>query len=59
MAISLNDLTELKRISTNTYAEDKACINRVIKGIADFEMVIRALKAENAALRAELTAKTA
>ena len=37
MSISKNDLQELKRIATNTYSNDKAFINRVIKGIGILE----------------------
>lgn len=54
MSISVQDLTELKRISTNAYADDKACINRLIKGISDFKNEIRLLKIENENLKKEL-----
>jgi phage host-nuclease inhibitor protein Gam len=57
MAISQNDMTELKRISTNTYDSDKACINRVIRGIGDYEREIRSLKMENDRLTKELAGK--
>lgn len=46
MAISQTDMTELKRIATNTYDADKACMNRVIRGIGDLEKEIRNLKLE-------------
>lgn len=42
--ISNNDLDELRRMATNFYNEDKARINRILKGIAD-------LTKENAELK--------
>jgi hypothetical protein len=57
MPIQLNDLNELKRMSTNAYNDDKAMVNRIIKGIADYENVIRSLKAENELLRKQLGEK--
>lgn len=57
MAISAQDMTELKRISTNFYDGDKACINRIIMGIAAFERSIRNLKVENESLKQQLAAK--
>lgn len=56
MAISQVDLTELKRISTNTYDADKACMNRVIRGISEYDRQVRSLKAEVEALKLQLAA---
>ena len=52
--ITLADLTELRRIATNTYDADKACMNRVIRAIGDMEKTIRSLKLENAELKKQL-----
>lgn len=41
------DISELRRMATNLYDDEKALVNRVIKGIAD-------LTAENSKLKAEL-----
>jgi len=56
MAISQSDMTELKRISTNTYDEDKACINRIIRGITDLGNEVRMLKQERDELKKQLAA---
>lgn len=45
--VNNRDLSELKRMVTNFYDDDKALINRVIKGITE-------LSNENARLKAEL-----
>jgi hypothetical protein len=57
MAVSKNDIQELKRIATNTYDADKAFMNRVIKGIGTMENEMQRLKTENSELRAKLAAK--
>ncbi len=49
--INNNDLNELKRIATNLYDDDKARINRIIKGINDMNAEIQKLKAENEKLK--------
>ena len=41
------DLTELKRMATNLYDNDKSCVLRIIRGIGSLE-------AENNRLRHEL-----
>ena len=51
MSISKNDLQELRRIATNTYNDDKAFINRVIKGIGILESENQRLKNEIEELR--------
>jgi hypothetical protein len=51
MAISQTDMIELKRIATNTYDGDKACIHRIIMGISNYEKEIRNLKVENEQLK--------
>ena len=52
--INQADMNELKRISTNTYNADKACINRIIQGITSLNNQVRVLKAENTKLLADL-----
>lgn len=52
--ITLADLTELRRIATNAYDGDKACMNRIIRAIGDMERTIRSLKLENAELKKQL-----
>jgi hypothetical protein len=52
--ISQADLTELKRISTNTYDADKACMNRIIRGLGEYDRIVRTLTAANEALTKEL-----
>lgn len=49
-----NDMNELRRISTNTYDNDKACMNRIIQGISAMANEISQLKSENAKLKVEL-----
>ena len=56
MAISRNDLEELRRIATNTYDRDKAFIQRVMNGIAKIEAENSTLKTQNEKLKAELAA---
>lgn len=58
MTINKADMTELKRISTNAYDGDKACINRIIKGITDMDNEIRALKLERDELKKRVAAAT-
>lgn len=55
MAITQPDMVELKRIATNTYDADKAWMNRIIRGISEYEKEIRALKIENEQLKQQLT----
>jgi len=45
--VSNNDLNELRRMFTNSYDDDKALINRVLRGINE-------LTAENLKMKAEL-----
>lgn len=52
-----NDLNELRRMVTNLYDEEKACIVRVIRGIAELSNENLKLKAELAKLKAEATDK--
>ncbi len=49
--VSNNDLSELRRLSTNTYDEEKALMNRVIRGINDLTNENLKLKAEVKILR--------
>jgi hypothetical protein len=51
--VSKADMMELRRISTNTYDDDKACMNRIIQGIERLNNTIRMLKLENDRLKAE------
>lgn len=55
--ISTNDMNELRRMVTNLYDDEKACISRVIRGIADLSNENLKLKAELQKLRAELAQK--
>jgi hypothetical protein len=57
MAVSRDDLQELRRIATNTYDADKAFMNRVIKGIGAMESELQKLKNEIAELHTRLAAK--
>lgn len=57
MAVSKEDLQELRRIATNTYDGDKAFMNRVIKGIGALESENQRLKSEIAELQSKLAAK--
>ena len=57
MAVSREDLQELRRIATNTYDADKAFMNRVIKGIGAMDSEIQKLKNEIAELHTRLAAK--
>ncbi len=52
--ISNTDLNELRRMVTNLYDEDKACIARVIRGITDLMSENHKLKTEVKKLQAEL-----
>lgn len=52
MYISQDDLSELKRISANTYEQDKSeQIQRIIRGINKLESLVASLKAENDRLK--------
>jgi len=62
MTVNAKDMEELRRISTNSYDADKACMNRVLRGIAALDRQIfmltkenKRLQEENQALRAKLT----
>ena len=44
-----NDKDELRRMVTNLYEQDKACIIRVLRGIAALEQDVSRLKHELAA----------
>lgn len=55
--VSKADMMELKRISTNTYDDDKACMNRIIQGIERLNNTIRLLKLENDGLKIRLAEK--
>lgn len=57
MAVSKNDLQELRRIATNTYDADKAFMHRVIKGIGDMDSEIQKLKSQVTELEQKLAAK--
>lgn len=57
MAVSRDDLQELRRIATNTYDADKAFMNRVIKGIGAMESEMQRLKAEISELHSKLSAR--
>lgn len=59
MAVSTVDMSELKRISTNTYDDDKACINRIIRGIGLLNTEVRLLKLDKERLEKELAATQA
>lgn len=59
MSISQNDMNELKRIATNTYDGDKACMHRIIRGIDALNTQLRTLRAENDRLNSELKAAKA
>jgi hypothetical protein len=56
MAISKNDLEELKRIATNTYDRDKAFMQRVLSGIAKMEAENAVLRNKNEELKKQLAA---
>lgn len=51
MPVSKTDIQDMKRMAINAHPEDKACIDRVLKGIALYENQIRDLKAEIEALK--------
>jgi hypothetical protein len=57
MAIGPNDLTELKRLITNTSDAARACLQRIVKGISDYDREVRSLKLENEELKKKLAAK--
>ena len=59
MPISKDDIQELKRIATNTYAEEKAFMNRVIKGIGESESENLRLKNEIVTLKMQIKKLTA
>lgn len=51
--ISNNDLDELRRMATNLYDNEKARINRILKGIADLVNENSKLKNEIQKLKTE------
>ena len=53
--VSANDMNELKRMVTNFYDLDKACVARVLRGIAELKKEVTRLKLENEALKKEKT----
>jgi hypothetical protein len=57
MAVNQQDMTELKRLATNFYDNDKACIHRIIMGISNLEKQIRNQKVEIDSLKQQLAAK--
>jgi len=52
--ISNDDLTELQRMATNLYDDEKARINRIIRTIRDLVTENAKLKSENEKLRAKV-----
>lgn len=58
--INQEDLSELRRLATNTYENDRAIqIHRVIRGVNDLINQVQVLQAENAELKSKLAAKAA
>jgi len=56
--INQEDLSELRRLATNTYENDKAAqIIRIIHGINDLTNRLQVLQNENAELKRKLAAK--
>jgi hypothetical protein len=55
MAISLTDMNELKRIATNARDEEKACFNRIIRGISELNTKVQFLLKDKDRLEKELT----
>lgn len=53
MPVHANDITELKRLATNFYDEDKKFVYRVINEISSMEREILLLKSENKKLKGE------
>lgn len=49
--VSVNDMNELKRMVTNFYDLDKACVARVIRGILELKKEVTRLKIENEDLK--------
>lgn len=56
--ISNTDLNELRRMVTNTYDEDKACIQRVLQGIQQLVNENNKLKGEIQKLNEQLSVKS-
>jgi len=44
--VSVNDMNELRRMVTNFYDLDKACVARVIRGIVELKKEVVGLKLE-------------
>lgn len=57
MAVTPNDLQELKRIATNTYDSEKAFMNRIIRGIGLLNSENQKLKNEVEELKKKLAVK--
>lgn len=57
MAISKQDMEELRRIVTNTYDNDKAFMRRVIMGIGLMESENNKLKAQVEVLKKQIESK--
>lgn len=58
--IHQQDLEELRRLATNIYDSDsKEQINRIVRGINLLNDTLNVLKAENAELKKQLSAKKA
>lgn len=58
MAISLADMNELKRIATNARDEEKACFNRIIRGIAELNSQVQFLLKDKERIEKELNFKS-
>ncbi|GAG85762.1 unnamed protein product [marine sediment metagenome] len=51
--VHVNDMNELRRMVTNFYDMDKACVARVLRGITDLKREVTKLKLENESLKIE------
>ena len=51
--VHVNDMNELKRMVTNFYDLDKACVARVLRGIGELKREVTRLKLENDTLKKE------
>jgi len=52
--LSKNDLSELRRLSTNAYDGDKQFVNRVINEFSRLENEVKRLESENKNLKKQL-----
>lgn len=50
--INTSDLSELRRMATNLYDDEKALVNRILKGISDLTTENGKLKSEMQKLKA-------